>query len=64
MKLVRDKIKETMYAREHLRLVMNLDFTKPTEKMLEMAKKNNINCNDPAVIAEFKKIQQQNLLDI
>ena len=58
MKLVREKIRETIYAREHLRLVMNLDFTKPTDKMREMAQKNNINVNDPAVIAEYKKIQQ------
>lgn len=38
MALVKEKIKETMYAREHLRLVMNLDFDKPTPKLIEMAK--------------------------
>jgi len=55
--MIREKIKESMYAREHLRLVMNLDFTKPTAKMIEMAKKNNFDVNDPQVLAEFKKIQ-------
>lgn len=62
--MMKDKIKETKYAKEHLKLVMNLDFTKPTEKMKEMARKNNIDCDNPQVIAEFKKIQQQNLRDI
>ena len=52
------KIKETKYAKEHLKLVMNLDFTKPTEKMKELARNNNINCDDPVVIEEFKKIQR------
>lgn len=28
-----DKIKECKYAKMHLKVVMNLDFTKPTEKM-------------------------------
>ena len=64
MALVKEKIKETMYAREHLRLVMNLDFTKPTQKLREMAATNKIDLNDPDTIAEFKKIQQHNLEDI
>ena len=36
--MMKEKIKETKYAKEHLKLVMNLDFTKPTEKMKEMAR--------------------------
>ena len=28
--LMKDKIKETKYAKEHLKLVMNLDFDRPT----------------------------------
>lgn len=56
--MMKEKIKETKYAKEHLKLVMNLDFTKPTEKMKEMARKNNIDCDNPQVIQEFKKIQQ------
>ena len=53
---MKDKIKETKYAKEHLKLVMSLDFTRPTAKMIEMAEKNNIDLNDPKVIEEFKKI--------
>jgi len=36
--MMKEKIKETKYAKEHLKLVLNLDFTKPTEKMKEMAR--------------------------
>ena len=45
--MMKEKIKETKYAKIHLMLVMNLDFTKPTEKMKEMARKNNIDCDTP-----------------
>lgn len=62
--LMKAKIKETKYAKQHLKLVMNLDFNKPTPKMIEMAKTNNIDLNDPKVLEEFKKIQDQNLTDI
>ena len=54
--LMKAKIKETKYAKQHLKLVMNLDFNKPTPKMIEMAKTNNIDLNDPKVLEEFKKI--------
>ena len=63
-KMMKEKIKETKYAKEHLKVVMSLDFTKPTPKMVEMAKKNNIDLDDPKVTEEFKKIQAQNLRDI
>lgn len=63
-KMMMEKIKETKYAREHLKLVMSLDFTRPKPKMIEMAQKNNINLKDPKVLREFKKIQSQNLKDI
>ena len=43
---------------------MNLDFSRPTEKMRALAKEHNIDLTDPHVIKEFKKIQQQNLDDI
>jgi hypothetical protein len=62
--MIKEKIKEVKYAKEHLKLVMNLDFTKPTQKMIEMAKLNNISLSDPIIISEFKKIQAQNLKDI
>jgi len=55
-KMMKEKIKETKYAKEHLKVVMSLDFTKPTPKMVEMAQKNNIDLNDPKVTEEFKKI--------
>ena len=35
---------------------MNLDFTRPTQKMKDLAAKHNIDLKDPSVIAEFKKI--------
>lgn len=63
-KLIKQKLEEAKFAKEHLIHVMNLDFTKPTAKMRDIAAKNNIDLNDPLVIAEFKKIQQQNLDDI
>ena len=63
-KLMKDKIKETKYAKEHLKLVMNLDFTKPTQKLILLAEKNQIDLKDPKVVEEFKKIQYQNLRDI
>jgi hypothetical protein len=43
---------------------MNLDFTKPTAKLIDMAQKNNIDLTDPNVIEEFQRIQLQNLEDI
>lgn len=57
-KLIKEKLEEAIYAKEHLRNVMNLDFKRPTKKMLELAKQHNINLDDPVVINEFKKIQQ------
>ena len=63
-KLMKEKIKETKYAKEHLKLVMNLDFQKPTQKLKKLADKNQIDLLDPKVINEFKKIQYQNLKDI
>lgn len=55
-KLIKKKLEEALYAKEHLIHVMNLDFTRPTAKMRDMALKNNIDLNDPNVIEEFKKI--------
>lgn len=62
--MMRDKIRETKYAKEHLKLVMSLDFDKPTAKMIDLAKKNNVDVKSPTIINEFKKMQQQNLRDI
>ena len=63
-KLIKSKLEEAKYAKQHLMHVMNLDFSKPTLKMREMARKNKIDLSDPHVIEEFRKIQQQNLEDI
>lgn len=35
--MMKEKIMETKYAKEHLKLVMNLDFTQPTAKMIKLA---------------------------
>jgi hypothetical protein len=41
-----------------------MDFSRPTEKMRESAKKSNIDLTDPLVIEEFKKMQMSNIEDI
>lgn len=56
-KLIKKKLEETLYAKEHLKHVMNLDFSRPTDKMKILAKEHNIDLNDQGVIEEFKKIQ-------
>lgn len=63
-KMVKRKLEEALFAKEHLYNVMNLDFSKPTAKLREMARKNNIDLSDPTVIEEFRRIQLQNLEDI
>ena len=63
-KMVRMKLEEALFAKEHLFHVMNLDFSRPTSKLREMARKNNIDLRDHQVIEEFRRIQQQNLEDI
>ena len=63
-KLIKEKLEEALYAKEHLINVMNLDFTRPTKKMLALAQQHNIDLTNPTVLDEFKKIQQQNLDDI
>lgn len=36
-KMIKKKLEEARFAKEHFNLVMNLDFSRPTGKMLEMA---------------------------
>lgn len=55
-KLIKEKLQEAIYAKEHLRNVMNLDFSRPTQKMKELAKQHNIDLTNPTVLSEFKKI--------
>lgn len=54
---VKIKIKEMKFAQKHLLLVMNLDFDKPSKKMLNMAKEANINLKDEKMLSEFKLVQ-------
>ena len=61
---VKSKVKEMKFAQQHLLQVMNLDFEKPTQKMIVMAKEANIDLKDSRVLLEFKLIQQQNLEDM
>ena len=63
-KAVKAKLLEAKYAKAHLERVMNLDFDRPTQRMRETARRTNIDLRDPAVLAEFRKIQQQNLEDV
>jgi hypothetical protein len=46
-KMIKAKLEEAKYAKEHLMHVMNLDFSRPTKKMLEIAQKNKIDLKDP-----------------
>lgn len=48
-KMMKEKIREMKYAQQHLLHVMNLDFTRPTEKMKTMAEKANINLKDSKI---------------
>jgi hypothetical protein len=63
-KVVKQKLEEAVFAKEHLYHVMNLDFGRPTAKLVDMARKNHIDLGDQQVIEEFRRIQQQNLDDI
>ena len=58
------KIRESMYAQNHLKLVMSMDFDRPTPSTIQMAKENGINLKNEKVKDEFRKIQRQNLEDI
>jgi len=38
------------FAQKHLHLVMNLDFDRPSAKMLEMAKEANVDLKDETML--------------
>jgi hypothetical protein len=44
------------FAQLHLLQVMNFDFDRPQQKLLEMAKTSNINLKDERILEEFKTI--------
>jgi len=50
-------IKQLKFAKEHMVRVLNMDFTKPTDKLKKMAKESKIDLKDPNVLEEFKVIQ-------
>lgn len=58
------KVKESMYAQNHLKLVMSMDFDRPSAQTIQMARENGINLKNEKVKDEFRKIQMQNLKDI
>ena len=63
-KVLWESLQQMKFAREHLVHIMNMDFTKPTKKLRDMAKEGNIDLTDPKVLEEFKVMQKQTLQDI
>ena len=57
-KLCRQKIAETIYAQDHLRMVMNMDFMKPRGNMKKMVEEHGVDLSDPSVQSEFKRMQE------
>ncbi len=53
---VKSKIKEMKFAQKHLHLVMNLDFDRPSAKMLELAKEAHVDLKDETMLQEFKLV--------
>ena len=55
--MIKSKIGDIKFAKQHLIMVLNMDFDRPTQHMMQTAKKNNIDLKDPRVIDEFRAIQ-------
>lgn len=53
---VKLKIKEMKFAQKNIYLVMNLDFDKPSAKMIQMAKDANVDLKDKRMLEEFKSV--------
>ena len=53
---IKSKMQEIKFAQQHLILVMNMDFDRPTANLKNMAKGSNIDLKDPRIIDEFKAI--------
>jgi len=62
--VMRERLVEVKKSKDHLEMVMNLDFSKPTPKMREMAEKLGVDLKDPSLISEFKKLQENNLQEL
>jgi hypothetical protein len=43
---------------------MNLDFDRPSARMLQLAKESNVDLKNEQMLQEFKLVQMQNLEDI
>ena len=43
---MKSKIKEMKFSREHLNLVLNLDFNRPSKKLIELAKAAHVDLKD------------------
>ena len=54
---IKGKMQEIKFAQQHLILVMNMDFDRPSANLKKMAKGSNIDLKDPRIIDEFKAIQ-------
>ena len=58
------RIKELKFSREHLNLVLNLDFNRPSKELIELAKAAHVDLKDENMLEEFKLVQIQSLEDI
>ena len=50
------RIKELKFSREHLNLVLNLDFNRPSKKLIELAKAAHVDLKDENMLEEFKLV--------
>lgn len=53
---IKKKIKEMKFSKEHLNLVLNLDFNRPSEKMTELAIAAGVDLKDGRMLQEFKLV--------
>ena len=53
---MKSKIKEMKFSREHLNLVLNLDFNRPSKKLIKLAKAAHVDLKDANMLEEFKLV--------
>jgi hypothetical protein len=53
---MRSKVKEMKFSKEHLNLVLNLDFNRPSKKLIELAKAAHVDLKDANMLEEFKLV--------
>lgn len=44
------------FAQKNIYLVMNLDFDKPSARMIQMAREANVDLKDKKMLQEFKSV--------